>query len=186
MDGGIQEFTYEAVAARAGTSRPVLYRRWPQREQLLKSAIRWGGTKLPQATPDTGSLRGDVIEVLLGMNKSVGQLLTLMSGNLEISRSSTPLPPAEVRDIYLGDRPQRMREIVNRAVARGEADADRATDLVLAAPADLVRNRIMLTVRKVSRREVEQIVDEVFLPLVAPADRAASSRPRRRITTDGT
>ncbi|WP_437039839.1 TetR/AcrR family transcriptional regulator [Streptomyces sp. enrichment culture] len=31
--------TYEAVAARDGTSKPVLYRRWPQREDLLIATL---------------------------------------------------------------------------------------------------------------------------------------------------
>ncbi|WP_446664164.1 TetR-like C-terminal domain-containing protein [Flexivirga sp. B27] len=60
------------------------------------------------------------------------------------------------------------RLVIDRAVERGEIDPERATDLVLAVPADLVRERLLLTHRKVSRAEVEAIIDEVFLPLVSP------------------
>jgi len=37
LDGGYASFTMEAVAARAHTSRPVLYRRWPNRADLAIS-----------------------------------------------------------------------------------------------------------------------------------------------------
>ncbi|MFD7947322.1 helix-turn-helix domain-containing protein, partial [Streptomyces sp. NPDC059744] len=36
---GFEELTYEAVAARAGTSRAVLYRRWPTKRELVLAAL---------------------------------------------------------------------------------------------------------------------------------------------------
>lgn len=167
LDGGAVDFTYEAVAARAGTSRPVLYRRWPQREQLLKAAIRHGGSKVRRSVPDTGSLRDDIVTMLLDMNRTVGQFLTLLGGHLAIMHSSERMTPEEIRELYIAGRPQRMRVVIDRAIERGEVDPDRVTEVVLAVPADLVRQRIMLTQREVSRDYVEAIVDQVFLPLVS-------------------
>src|SRR6478735_6906421 len=37
---GYEELTYEAVASRAGTSRAVLYRRWPTKRELALAALR--------------------------------------------------------------------------------------------------------------------------------------------------
>ncbi|MBB2890621.1 TetR/AcrR family transcriptional regulator C-terminal ligand-binding domain-containing protein [Flexivirga oryzae] len=170
LDSGTSDFTYEAVAARAGTSRPVLYRRWPQREQLLKAAIRHGGTKVRRTIPDTGSLRDDMVRMLLDMNRTVVQFLALLGGHLAIMHSAERMTPEEIRNLYVAGRPQRMRVVIDRAIARGEVDPDRLSDLVLAVPADLVRQRIILTQRKVSRAYVEEIVDQVFLPLVSPLD----------------
>lgn len=168
LEGGATDFTYEAVATRAGTSRPVLYRRWPQREHLLKAAIRHGGSKVHRPTPDTGSLRGDMISLLSDMNRTAEDFLALLTGHLELMHTAERMTPHEIRELYLSDRPQRMRVVIDRAVERGEIDPERATDLVLAVPADLVRERLLLTHRKVSRAEVEAIIDEVFLPLVSP------------------
>lgn len=39
VEHGYHPFTYEAVAVRAGTSRPVLNRRWPQRDDLLLATL---------------------------------------------------------------------------------------------------------------------------------------------------
>ncbi|TPX01055.1 helix-turn-helix transcriptional regulator, partial [Schumannella luteola] len=44
---GYGGLTYEAVATRARTSRAVLYRRWPSREELVLAAIRRLGERTP-------------------------------------------------------------------------------------------------------------------------------------------
>src|ERR1700742_3539938 len=61
---GYGRFTMEAVAARAGTSTPVLYRRWPDRRDLALAAIRHYGDRNPVGVPDTGTLRGDLVAFL--------------------------------------------------------------------------------------------------------------------------
>ena len=40
VEGGLAAFTLDGVASRAHTSRPVLYRRWATREELVIAAIR--------------------------------------------------------------------------------------------------------------------------------------------------
>ena len=56
------ELTVGAIAARAGTSKPAIYRRWPTKAALVHEAVFPLGedTELP----DTGSLPGDVREML--------------------------------------------------------------------------------------------------------------------------
>ena len=53
------------VAARAGTSRPVLARRWPNQAELVIAAIRHHTALAAPDPPDTGSLRGDVLAAVL-------------------------------------------------------------------------------------------------------------------------
>lgn len=75
---GYLGFTYEALAARPGTSRPVLCRRWPQREDLLRATVTrfWRSTPIP--LPDLGNLRGDAIE--FSRNAKIGRvrMMTLL------------------------------------------------------------------------------------------------------------
>jgi AcrR family transcriptional regulator len=40
VEVGYGRFTIDGVAARAGTSRPVIYRRWPVRSDLAIAAVR--------------------------------------------------------------------------------------------------------------------------------------------------
>src|ERR1700743_3382599 len=52
-------FTFSGVADRAHSSKPVLYRRWRNREDLLRATLRRRGELSPSEPPDTGSLQGD-------------------------------------------------------------------------------------------------------------------------------
>lgn len=58
-DVGYGKLSMEAVARRAGVSKPTLYRRWPGKEQLVLSLVAEVAVDAAD-TPDTGSLRGDI------------------------------------------------------------------------------------------------------------------------------
>jgi AcrR family transcriptional regulator len=68
---GYAELSVDAIARRAGTSKPAIYRRWPSKAHLVHEAV----FPLSDATelPDTGSLTGDVREM---MRRTVAVLTT--------------------------------------------------------------------------------------------------------------
>ena len=147
MDGGYAAFTIDAVAERAGTSRPVLYRRWKTREDLVLAAIGQQITRDVRPVPDTGTLRGDVIAMLLDANETRVAMAAIIVGQLGAYYQETRTTPADVRRQILGDRTTRMEIIVRRAVERGEIDPARLTPRIAALPFDLVRQEVMMTLR---------------------------------------
>src|SRR5580704_16566199 len=74
QESGYAKLTMERVAERAGTSRAVIYRRWRNRPELVIAAMRRRQPVLPGATPDTGTLRGDVLAVLRGASARITEL----------------------------------------------------------------------------------------------------------------
>jgi AcrR family transcriptional regulator len=68
---GYAALSVDAIARRAGTSKPAIYRRWPSKAHLVHEAV----FPLSDATelPDTGSLTGDVREM---MRRTVAVLTT--------------------------------------------------------------------------------------------------------------
>jgi len=94
------------VAARAGTNKAALYRRWPNRTELLAAAIDRRIVPLAAKPISTGSLRGDVIAVLHAMNqrcraaKITDRLITEIVDEvflpLTAYRSASPLPGEDV------------------------------------------------------------------------------------------
>lgn len=166
-EAGYTSFTYEAVASRARTSRAVLYRRWPTREDLVRAAIRRVGELTPRAEPDTGSLRDDVLEMLRHSNASRFGMWVVLSVQLAGFYAETGVTPAELRRDLIGDRPGQMPLVIARAVARGEARTD-IPARVLRVPFDLFRSEAILRLGRVPDEELIAIVDEVFLPLVRP------------------
>ena len=59
---GYAALSVDAIARRAHTSKPAIYRRWPSKAHLVHEAVFLidSGTELP----DTGSLEGDVREMV--------------------------------------------------------------------------------------------------------------------------
>ncbi len=57
-DTGYADLTVDAIARRAGTSKPAIYRRWPNKAHLVHEAVFPVGEAT--AIPDTGSLTEDV------------------------------------------------------------------------------------------------------------------------------
>jgi len=82
VSGGYGVFTFEAVAERAGTSRPVIYRRWPNREALVVAAVERFFIRGSRPVPDTGSLRGDVIALLTQANETRAAAAAVISVQL--------------------------------------------------------------------------------------------------------
>ncbi|MGW4800254.1 TetR/AcrR family transcriptional regulator [Nonomuraea sp. NPDC004297] len=165
VEHGYHGFTYEAIAARAGTSRPVLYRRWPQRDGLLMATLArfWQ----PIAMPDTGSLRGDAIAFLRNADADRAGMITLMSVQLAGYFHDTGTSLGELRDALLPPgQPSAFEMIVARAVERGELPAAPRSSRVLNLPLDLLRHDMLTTMRAVPHESIDEIVDEVWLPLL--------------------
>ncbi|QRY63317.1 TetR/AcrR family transcriptional regulator [Gordonia sp. PDNC005] len=163
---GYAGFTFEAVAERAGTSRPVLYRRWSSRTELLQATIRHHGAAEDVSAPDTGSLRGDLLAALRRSNQRRSNFLVLLSASLGEYYDESGSTPSDVRDLLLGGQRLGIDEILERAVARGDINEARLTPLVRAVPFNLYRHEVLMTLKPVPDETLEAIVDEVFLPLV--------------------
>ena len=167
---GYGHFTIDTVAARAHTSKPVLYRRWKTSEELLHAAIRRRGAVAEVPDPDTGTLRGDFLALLRGSNTLRGDMAALLSSMLGSYYNQTGLAPADVRNIFLDGRPTATSRAIERAVARGEIDPARLTPRIASLPYDLWRHEVMMTLKPVPDHVLRQIVDDIFIPLVARRD----------------
>lgn len=164
---GYDDFTMDAVAARAGTSRAVLYRRWPGKQDLVLAALQRQAGKDVVVTPDTGSLRGDVIGLLRQANKVRFGLATQLFTQLGAFYRQTGASLAELSAFVQGGREAFLDEAIQRAVDRGEIDPARVTERIAQLPVDLFRHEILMKLRPLSDDAIEEIVDTIFLPLLA-------------------
>jgi AcrR family transcriptional regulator len=173
---GYQHFTIDTVAARARTSKPVLYRRWKTREDLLRATVRHRGAADSPPSPDTGTLRGDLLALLTRANTNRNPMVALVSSMLGSYYNRTGPTPAELRDAFLSQRGSAVEQVVNRAVERGEIDPARLTPRIIDLPFDLFRHEMMMTLKPVPDHVLRQIVDDIFIPLVT-AQQPAPDRP---------
>jgi AcrR family transcriptional regulator len=164
---GYDDMTIDAVAVRAGTSRAVLYRRWPNKQELVLAALAHEVAKDVVALPDTGTLRGDVIALLQEANKLrlglVAALMTRLGGFYQQTGRSL----ADIRALVMGGRDAVLEQIIQRAIDRGEIQPGQVTDRIASVPVNLFRYEILMTLQPLPDETIEEIVDEVFLPLLA-------------------
>jgi AcrR family transcriptional regulator len=172
VEAGFARLTMESVAARAKTGVAVLYRRWPNKDDLVIAAVRHYGTTHPVETPDTGSLRGDMIALLTSFGSTQVSFVATVSAAFSGLLASAGLTPAQAREKVLADRPMPSGQVFARAHERGEIDLGRVPRAVLTMPSDLIRHDMLMTYQPIPPERVLAIVDDLFMPLVA------ISRPR--------
>jgi AcrR family transcriptional regulator len=166
-ENGYSALTMEAVAARAGTSRPVIARRWPTRSELALAAVRHHFDAEKIELPDHGNLRDDLIDYLRQANarrsQLVGPLMLRFSGIVSDSEGGI----AGLREQLIGGRPTMLDAILERASARGELDRRALPPIVAQLPFTLLRHELLMRMAPADDDTIVAIVDDVFLPLVA-------------------
>lgn len=166
LQNGWGEFTFESVAARAGTSRPVLYRRWADRGELLKAAIRHAGTLAPVEVPDTGNLRDDMVTILRRANQARAGFTALLSAQLAEYFRETGTNLADLRELMIRRPRTGMEQILDRAAARGEIDLSRLTPRIVELPMSLVRLELLMSMKGAADGTIDEIIDDVWMPLL--------------------
>ena len=167
MAGGYVRFTMESVAERAQTSRAVLYRRWPQRWDLISAAVRRYQETNPVAVPDTGSLREDLVTYLRDTSRKRAEFAAIFTLGMASLYEESGASPADLREELTRGRVMITDTIFDRAVTRGEIDGEGLTRRVRDLPFDLLRNELIMHLRPVPDEVIDAIVDEVVLPLVS-------------------
>jgi len=177
VERGYPGLTLEGVAKRAGTSRPVLYRRWPSRTALATAALGRHIAQNPIVVPDLGSVRDEICLLLRRMSDrarpDVIRLVFDMQRDLADEHSNLADMRAHLRAQIV--EPDVMQTILGRAIDRGEIAAARLTPRIVSLPTDLARHEVLMTFEPLSDDAINEIVDEVFLPLVSPTDQRTSS-----------
>jgi AcrR family transcriptional regulator len=169
LEHGYAGFTIDGVARRAATSRPVVYRRWATRQELVREAVVHRIAGEDRFVPATGSLRGDLIAALTTFNERRAGMITMMTLRLGGYYEETGTSLADLREALIAAAGgTSVEEIMQRAVERGEIDPERLTPRIAALPFDLFRHELLMTLRPASQETIEEIVDTIFLPLVAP------------------
>ncbi|MBV1855175.1 TetR/AcrR family transcriptional regulator [Catellatospora tritici] len=132
---GIGAVTMDAVATRAGVSKPAIYRRWPGKHELFIAAAE---TRIGMlSVPDLGDFRAElraVLDARLEVYRMPGTA-RLLAGLVIAAEEG-----GEVRDAYQVYATRIMtetRNILERGIARGDVRADvdvRAATTLVASP----------------------------------------------------
>jgi AcrR family transcriptional regulator len=166
---GYDRMTMDGVARRASASKATLYRHWPGKPELVVSAINSMKGADADVIPNTGSLRGDLLALLLSTQRHAGnEQLCMMRGMVSACGHDPDLAKAFFEQIVERKRSGAL-SILRRAQQRGEvSDQTDIHFLVDTAPAMLIF-RHLLTTLPVDEAFLTRLVDEVWMPLLSIA-----------------
>jgi AcrR family transcriptional regulator len=157
---GFDGLTVDGVAARAGVSKATIYRRYPSKIDLVLAAAQQciGDIPIPL---DTGSLRGDLEAtaqklVALVATTPAGRIMPMLVA--EISRN--PELGDAFRD-YIGCRRRISMEMAQRAIARGELQADTDVEVMVDVLAGPIFYRSLVSGGPLDEHFVRHLVDAV-------------------------
>ncbi|NUS10342.1 MAG: TetR/AcrR family transcriptional regulator [Streptomyces sp.] len=162
---GYGRLTMEGVAAAAGTGKAALYRRWPNKDELVTDALRTVLPDLSELRLD-GPLRDDLLALLLGMrdamnigNGAVFQTVKQEGGEGAFGKVFAMMQQRVLyacRDAVLG--------VLRRGAAAGEVCPSAVnTALATAGPAMLIHFAVTEEC-EVPDDYVVSIVDDVLMP----------------------
>jgi AcrR family transcriptional regulator len=160
VEQGFGGLTMEGVAARAGVAKTTVYRRWDSKAALVIDAFLRGGRD-PQVAPDTGSLRGDLLEMLRGFLHMVQTRGELVQALLAEQRRHPELAEA-FRTTFLNQKKAAVREVLARGVARGEIAPDADLGLLADVGAALIWYRVSISDGPLDDDLPERIVEQFF------------------------
>lgn len=174
---GYDRMSMDAVAARARAGKNTIYRRWPNKARLVVDALKWAEDM--DEFPDTGSLRGD-LEALIATVTSAHELF---GAQVTLGVVTAVARDAELRQVFRNEvvepRMAAFRELLERAVARGEIPAHRDLDLLALVYPALSLQHLVTWGTLPDTKFARAVMEEVLLPLaVAPPVTATRSEPR--------
>ncbi|MEU6371568.1 TetR/AcrR family transcriptional regulator [Streptomyces sp. NPDC046909] len=183
-------FTMDMVARRSGVGKAALYRRWPTKEKLILAALASRLRKEPKFF-DTGSLRGDLLLVATMMleeyfgSEGLLQVRAMIEAKLYPDLFGHAVEDLDRQGTQVG------REIVLRAVERGELPRDTSPALILDAVAGTIIHHVLMTpvarlpeLKANSANYAERVVD--FVLSAAGYEPDADHRPAEGGGADGT
>ncbi|QNP66980.1 TetR/AcrR family transcriptional regulator [Streptomyces genisteinicus] len=140
---GYGGFTLEAVAARAGTTKPAIRRRWPVRQNLVIDAL--AGVLVTPPAPDNGCTRCDLTASVRLLAEALDERLPPgVLAPLLADCARDPDLHRRLVDTVVGPSREAAATAVRRAVGRGDLRPDVDPDMLVDMLASAVYQRALL------------------------------------------
>ena len=173
VDRGYSGVSLDSVSTRAAVHKTTVYRRWRTKEALILDAmLEQAGQTV--AVPDTGSLRGDLLELA----RRSAQIQTSPAGEAVVravagEASGNPQMAAASRQFWT-ERLELDRTILQRARDRGEIGAKARHRPVIEALLGPLYFRLLVTGEPLDDGFIEGIVALVYTACAADRPRAST------------
>ena len=171
---GFEGVCVEAVAARAGVGKATIYRRWPNKEELLLAAL--GSMKSPIPELERASAREDLIAMMTVMvadkadpRKARRYALLLGEGG------KYPRLMARYKETVVEPRHEVIRAIIRRGIEAGQLRPDTDVEIALLALTGTVLAKEKAADGMLNGDFAARVVDELMLGLATRTPDAAGT-----------
>jgi AcrR family transcriptional regulator len=164
---GYDRMTMDAVATRAHASKATIYRAWPDKPGLVAEALTYRFGITPEI-PDTGSLRGDLIMLIMlaceVINSPDGEvmtgIMTAAARNPELARTLHECTYSSKHIVH--------ETVIRHAADRGEIRSDpaAAAEMLHEVMHAMILARRLNTNEPVDETFAQHIVDDVLIPVL--------------------
>ncbi|MFC9550052.1 TetR/AcrR family transcriptional regulator [Rhodococcus sp. NPDC056960] len=169
---GYRAFSIESVAARAGTGKASIYRRWRTKQELVLDAM---SALLPTPAQsgidpvlDESTTTGDALRQVA---RAIARTLDSPAGRVmravKCEAVTDPELASAIDERFQAPGRAGLLALLRRGVDRGEVRPEAVTPLVAGVLPALLAHRILLQREPVSERDLVDIIDTVIIPLVA-------------------
>jgi AcrR family transcriptional regulator len=161
---GYEALTMDGVAASTRCSKSTLYRQWKTKPQLVAAALR--ANRCPRFSGiDTGSLAGDLREAARAAGEWSGRDSAQLLQALGHAVTQDKELQQALRDALVEPEVAQLKEMIRRAVERGEIAADHpALEFIPAQLLGVLRVRPVLDGEYADATYLTQFVEAVVLP----------------------
>ena len=162
---GYDGTTIDLVAARAGSARATVYRRWPTKAELILAAVAHmsRGDVDQGELPDTGTFRDDMVAMILPLDDAQQQMrIKAMTALLSLPQDDARLGEA-ARHAGLGPWIEVNRTLIQRAIDRGEFPAPSDLD-TLAEVIPMLCVARAVQQQPITRQFSLALIDGVIIP----------------------
>lgn len=172
-EAGYTHLTMESVAARAGTNKAVLYRRWANKSALVIAALHKNLPKITSEIPNTGNLRDDVYAYLharIEPLRTIGaQTIRGLMAEPVVWQNIIAAMPQIVQKRQENKITAAIIAILKNAELRGEIQLEKLTSRIISLPWNLLLYELITRQEPVSDSTIAEIVDDIFMPLIHAA-----------------
>jgi AcrR family transcriptional regulator len=157
---GYGGLTFEEVAREAGTTKPAIYRRWPNRQRLVLAAL---GERVGEAqAPDTGCTLCDLDECLKVFVSVFRRMPPGVIAGLFVDCAADRELRADFMTTLFDPPRAAVRETLERALTRGDLRDEVDLDLILDLIGSLIHYRALFGHAPTSDAEIERAVEALL------------------------
>jgi AcrR family transcriptional regulator len=164
----------ERIAARAGTGKSAIYRRWPAKLDLVVATLVHAFPP-PGPAATTGDLRTDLLVFHQRMAEALGGALgAALLANVGQHRQHPELAAA-LQEQILAPRHRILGELLAAGAERGDVRPDALTPECIATGPALLRQQFIETGRQPTDEDIRLLVDNILIPMLRPSGLTGSA-----------